>query len=196
MPMDIDENRSVTELIEEFRTGDREAAAHEIWRRYEGRILGMAERGIARDLQHRVRPGDILSTVIRVLLKGVGEGRYTVNSQGTLGALVYRITSNKIRKKARKERNDIQKCGGNALPVNDALPDRETEQADVIALAECLQEIHDRLKPMTFEVLSRLEDGQTISEIADEMDCSEATVITRLEAARPILQRWDRGELV
>ena len=194
MPMNSDENRSVTELIEEFRSGDRDAAAYEIWRRYEGRILGMAERGIARDLQHRIQPDDILITVMRVLLKGVGESGWKANSQGTLGALVRQITKNKIKNAAREYRTDKRDVRREGPEADDSLPDPRVEQEARIALAETFQDIRDKLKSDVFEIILRLYDGQSIQEIANELGSSEKAVTLKRTEAQKQLKLWATKE--
>ena len=192
--MNSDENRSVTELIEEFRTGDREAAAYAIWRRYESRILGMAERGIARDLQHRIQPDDILVSVMALLLERVGKGPWKANAQGTLGALVRTITKNKIMKKAVKHRRKKRDVGKEGPEADESLPDPIVEQAASIALAESFQEIRDRLESDVFEIILRLYDGQTIEEIANELGCSEEAVNVKRMEAQEQLKDWAANE--
>jgi RNA polymerase sigma-70 factor (ECF subfamily) len=186
-------DRSLTELLDRWRAGDQ-AAAVEIFNRYEQRLVNLAERRIGRHLRAHLQPESVMLLVLESALGGIAAGRYSVDMSGSLWGLMRRITDNTIRKKwesltsqKRDIRHSSAHTGQNAIfePSDDGpSPD------EAILLADELERIRSRLKPADFRILELQLDGLSNAEIAERLGCARQTIRYKAKRIEETLRRW------
>lgn len=193
MPSD----ESLQEMLQRWRSGDQ-AAATNIYRRYEQRLLRLAERKIGPRLRSRVEPDDIMLSVLDTVLKRIAKGQYSVDPSGSVWSLLRTITDNKIRKHAEYHGAGKRDIGAEVDVQPDELlseaVSREPTPDEAALLADELEKIHASLKPSDFQVFELDFQGYSASEIAAKVDCSRWTVRRTLDRIGHRLRRQAGGE--
>src|SRR6516225_2129441 len=93
---DPDESFSDRSLLRRFRAGQEDAAT-QLYLRYAGRLLALAQAQCAPDLAPRVDPEDIVQSVFRTFFRRAAQGHYEVPEGEELWKLFLVIGLNKIR---------------------------------------------------------------------------------------------------
>jgi RNA polymerase sigma factor (sigma-70 family) len=184
---------SLQKLLERWRCGDQ-AAATAIYRRYEQRLLRLAEQKLGNYLRPRVEPDDIVLSVLETVLKRIGAGQYSVDPSGSLWNLLRVITHNKIRKQAEYHTQakrdvhaeiDAEPCD---LPPQVIPREPTPEQAAIVANE--LERIRSRLKPADFAIFQLEFQGYTFPQIAKELGCTRQTVRYKARRIEELLRKW------
>jgi RNA polymerase sigma-70 factor (ECF subfamily) len=185
------DKRSLAQLLDQFRAGD-EAAAFEIYDRYQHRLLALARKQIGPHVQQEVDPESIVNTVFRAVMKGLAKGKYELPENGSLWSLMAVLTSRKISKRIKKVKAAKRGGGVESHEKSQALlvelASREPTPDEAVAFAEQLQVIRSRAKPDTFADLERRLEGYTISEIAELQEVSRWTIRRRLNGLKDVLR--------
>ena len=170
---------SIQDILDRWRAGDQAAAA-ELYRRYDQRLWDLAAGQIGQRLGRRVGPDDIVQSVFRTFFRRTSQGEYAFDHSGALWQLLVRITHNKIYKQAErhhaKRRNvnaEVPLDGDRLSPeavTHEPTPD---EVATLVDEMECLLSGLEAPEP---EMVRLAIEGRTASEIAKQVGCSRWTV--------------------
>jgi RNA polymerase sigma factor (sigma-70 family) len=180
---------SLETLLERWRCGDQTAATA-IFNRYRDRIVELARRRIGPKLGSRVDPEDVMISVIDTVLRRARDGRYVVDTNGSLWKLFRKVTENKIRRYAEYVNAGIRnRKAEEEWPIAD-LPDDAPPPEEAVILADELERIRSRLKPESFEIFQLLLQGRSIREIAEQLNCSQHTVRSRVKQIQELLANW------
>ena len=179
------------QLVEAAREGDRRAF-QELYRRYERRVYAVAY-GFLRN------PEDALDIVQEAFIK-VHRYLPKFEGQSSFYTWLYRITANLCidHTRRRKRKRDVEyddrlrhdpnadsgapiagKVAGDAVS---AVTDREIRKA----FLESLEELSDKHRAV---IVMREVQGLSYAEMADAMECSKGTIMSRLFHARRNMQK-------
>ncbi len=196
---------SVTLLIEDLKTGDH-LAAHHLWNRYFGRMVGLARRRIqaSRALGASEDEEDAALSAFESLCQGAARGQFgRLDDRDDLWQLLVLITTRKVVDQV-KRRCRQKRGGGRVLDESALAGDRDGDRgvgldrlfgdgpdpAFVAMAAEECRRLLDVLGDDSLRqiVLSRM-DGETSEAIAERIGCSLRTVANKLKLIR---MKWER----
>jgi RNA polymerase sigma-70 factor (ECF subfamily) len=184
---------SVQDMLDRWREGD-EAAATDIYHRYEQRLLHLAEDRIGPRWRSRIDPDDIMLSVLDTVLRRVANGQYCVDPSGSIWNLLQVIANNKIRKQAEFHsagKRDVAAEAGigvDRLPP-EAVPHEPTPE-EAAVLADELDKIRRNLKPSDFEIFELQLQGYSHPEIARKLGCARQTVRYKAKRIERLLRQW------
>lgn len=194
-PVEVDEEfigPPDDELVERAQMGDPEAF-DQLVTRYRGKIYAMIYHLVQNDADAWDLAQDAFVKAWRALPKFQGKSAFYT--------WLYRISHNVVYDWLRKKANVVDKrefdetfvgdpTAENAptVPKSVDAPDEEAERHD---LRLEIQAALEKLSPEQREtILLREVEGLKYDEIAERMDCSTGTVMSRLFYARKNLQEW------
>jgi RNA polymerase sigma factor (sigma-70 family) len=168
-------------LLARWRDGDQGAAA-ELFQRYAERLIGLAQRRLSEKMTARVDPEDVVQSVYGSFFAGARNGRFVLQQSGDLWRLLVAITLHKVRRQVRhhtaqKRSIDREQSPGGADPdIPAELLAQEPSPDEAVALAEILEAVLRRLKPVHRRMVELRLQGHTIPEIAVDTQRCLATV--------------------
>ena len=180
-----------THLMSCLQQGHPDAARH-IFHRYSHRLVALAAKRLPAAVQTKEAPEDVVQSVFRTFFRRQAEGGFVVDDWDRLWKLLAAITVHKCGHRlerwladCRDVRREQSPPQGDGSCVDDWLTaDPSPTPAEAVLLRETLEEIlqglSERQRPV---VLLRLQ-GYSIAEIAEQLLCSERTILRHLEAAR------------
>lgn len=166
-----------------------DAAATEMFDRYVGRLLNLARQRLSSKLARRVDADDIVQSAYRSFFAHARNGDYVLRRSGDLWRLLTAITLHKLygqveintsqRRDFRRddEQQDVVTAGVEPLPD------------EVAEVSEQVQQAMDRLNPLERRVFESRLSGQTIEEIAKDVDRSQRTVRRLLSQVQSMLEK-------
>jgi len=168
-------------VFERVQGGDEEAS-REVFERYLVRLVALARSRLSEKLARKVDAEDVVQSAFRSFFTRAKEGQYAIERAGDLWSLLATITRHKVLKKAehfRQQKRSLERDEpladgdrGGAAGVSDNQPTDE----EAIALSEEVEHLMGQLDPLQRQMLESRLQGQTIPEIAEEVDRSERTV--------------------
>lgn len=178
----------IAELVERFKRGD-ESAFNELVRLFERRIYAHAYQMLG----NHTEADDVLQETFVRLVKNIARLRTDAN----LPSFIFRIATNLcidiIRKRQRREVNidesDVEAARGYQLELSRRIstPEEETERRELMELiTAAIAELPP--KQQATIVLHDVE-GYSKEEVADIMNCPQATVRSNLHIARSKVKR-------
>jgi len=188
------------QLVARLRDGD-ESAASDLYRRYSGRLLGLADRQMSAGIRRTHEPDDIVQSAFRSLFRGVSAGSYDAPEGYSLWSLLAVIAIHKVRRKASRDRSVkatsfIQPDGesSSSQQVPDAISEQQFESS--------MNEAIEFLQPQEKEIVGLRVQGFTVEEISNRVGRSCRTVERTLQRIREKLSEkladdWetDSGEV-
>lgn len=194
-PKNLD-SESLTVILDRWRSGD-ENAAFEIFRRYEQRLVELAQRRIGRGLKSRVQPESIALLVLESAFRQLREKPIEPDDSGSLWGWLSAITEFRILRKmehhtaqTRDVRRTPQSVSDEPMPElrgSEPLPEEAT------ILADELNEIRKRLSRDDFEILSAKLEGLSNPELAYRRKCARQTIRYKVERIEDFLRRRARS---
>ena len=178
-------------LLRRFQVGDQSAAT-EMFHRYAGRLLRLAEANTASDVAVRNDADDIVQSVFRTFFRRAAIGEYELPAGDVLWKLFLVIGLNKVRAVAahnRAAKRDVRKTiAGLATdgPMMDAVQNDDTS---LIVLQETIEEILAPLKLDQREMIELRIAGYEIAEIATRTQRAKRSVERILQEFRAKLQQ-------
>lgn len=185
------------ELVTRWRAGD-EQAADELFRRYAGRLLALAQSRLSDKLALRVDAEDVVQSVYRSFFVHARAGRYIFERSGDLWKLLVAITLHKVRGQAEYHAADKraldreQSASGVADWQGLSIPalTRQPTPLEAAALTDELEQVMRRLAAPQRKMFELRLQGYSLEEIAAECDCSVRTVKRGLSHIREELEAW------
>jgi len=169
-------------LVARLRGGD-ESAASELYRRYAGRLHGLADRQMSAGIRRTHEPDDIVQSAFRSLFRGVSSGSYDAPEGNSLWSLLAVIAIHKVRRKASRDRS----VSATLFVQPNGEPSSSQEIAGAISEQqfECsLSEAIEFLQPQEREIVGLRVQGFTVEEISARVDRSCRTVERTLQRIR------------
>lgn len=170
------------QLVARLRDGD-ESAASDLYKRYSGRLLGLADRQMSAGIRRTHEPDDIVQSAFRSLFRGVSSGSYNAPEGNSLWSLLAVIAIHKVRRKASRDRSVkatsfIQPDGepSSSQQVPDAISEQQFESS--------MNEAIEFLQPQEKEIVGLRVQGFTVEEISSRVGRSCRTVERTLQRIR------------
>ena len=178
----VTSQRSFSELLEDLRSGDEDAAKL-IVDEYTDALVAVARKQMGAKLARRVDPEDIIQSTYRSLFVRVQNGEYELGSGRDLWKLLVTIALNKVRRKSKfhraskRDMNMDQSMAAEAVaPIANEAPAKGPTPDDSAALVDELQSVLQRLQPRDREIFElRLQGCRTV-EIAEQTGRAERSV--------------------
>ncbi len=188
------------DLVARWQNGD-EQAANELFHRYAGRLLALAQSRLSAQLAQRVNAEDVVQSAYRSFFVNARAGRYVFERNGDLWRLLVAITLHKVRgqiehHKAGKRDFRLEQANGVAgdwLGLSVDVLAQDPSPAEAAALADELAEVMRGLEPAQRKMFELRLQGYSLEEIASDCACSIRTVKRGLSAIRERLEQR-RGE--
>lgn len=190
-PLGAEMTGSVSHWLDGLRAGDS-VAAQELWNRYFARLLTVVEIRLSR-LSAEASGGDVALSALKSIMMQVKGNRFpNLNDRDSLWPLLVTITA---RKAISEQRRQLSGRPGRNLECNfedlrdfigvEPLPGFAVEVADELErLVSTLGDASLR------KIAERGMAGFTNEEIAAELNCSQRTVIRKLQRIR---REWREG---
>ncbi len=189
-----DENSA--ELLEEWRQGN-EQAAEEIFQRYVERLIALARSRLSAKLSRRLDPEDVVQSAYRSFFRQARDDRYALRRSGDLWRLLAAITLNKLHGQieyhtAQKRAVDQEENAPADRSLFSVRPDavaRGPSPSEALAVVEELEEVMRGLDAVHRRILELRLQGQSVEEIAEDVQRSERTVRRVLEKVKTELNQ-------
>ncbi len=174
------------ELMDAWRRGDH-AAAGELFRRYQTRLLALVRSRLSRKLARRLDPEDIVLSAYRSFFVAAQNGRAIPASDDDLWPLLTTLALRKLARQARRHTADRRSVdreahGGSAGTEGCSGHDPTAEQAAI--LADEVERLLATLDQTAREVLVRTLQGDDAKTIAQALGIHERTARRALERVR------------
>ena len=188
-PRSMSEGNSVSQWIQQLKTGNDEAAG-QLWERYYKQLVGLAERRLGSSSRRVMDSDDVVVEAFAAFVKNATAGRFPdLNDRDDLWALLITITNNKaldqIRFLHRQKRGPNTR--GDSVFGDPAMPPAaspEATPAEAAELTEFMSEFVSTLEEKHRDVFLMKLEGYTNVEIANKLPPSLATVERYLRAIR------------
>jgi RNA polymerase sigma-70 factor (ECF subfamily) len=191
---------TVAELLTRWQHGDEHAAA-ELFRRYAGRLIGLARSRLPDNLAQRFDPEDVVQSAYRSFFARARDGRFEVQPGNDLWQLLVAITLHKLQHQVRwntAEKRAVfreERIEDAAATASPPLLTQEPSPIEAVALVDEVEQVMSRLDPLPRRVLELRLQGFDYEEIAAEVDRSECTVRRVLRQLEQSLEEWQRERL-
>jgi RNA polymerase sigma-70 factor (ECF subfamily) len=183
--------RPFEELMACLRQGDPQAS-REIFDRYARRLVGLAGAHLPAAVRRKLDPEDIVQSVFRSFFRRQGEGQFEFDSYDQLWSLLtvlaVRKCGHRIREFLTGRRNVCREQP--PLAPDDSTSnvwqpaDPSPSPAEALLLHETVEELLAGLTERERSVVVMRLQGWTVVEVAEQLRCSERTVLRHLEAVR------------
>jgi RNA polymerase sigma-70 factor, ECF subfamily len=184
--------------VQQLIHGDEEVV-REFWERYGPQLEQLAGRHIARRLQPRIGPDDVVQSVCRTFLRRSKAGNYDLTDTDGLWRLLCAITLTKVRQHVRfhlRQRRTVLREAPQPsessvqAPIRDAAVAAGQQTPDAAAaFSEQMEQLLGSLDSEEQMLVQLRIEGFTQPEIAQSMGCSERTVRRLLTRVRA---KWSR----
>jgi RNA polymerase sigma factor (sigma-70 family) len=172
------ETLSDSALLRRFRDG-RVDAPTLLYRRYAGRLRGLAARRISPALSARVDPEDVVQAVFCDFFQGAAEGRYDVPEGEALWKLLLVMTLNQIRGVGefhRAARRDLRRTAGGVNYEWAVASESGRDESTLAILPMVIDEILEGLPQGQRSIVVMRVEGYRVAEIAERTGRSKRAV--------------------
>lgn len=183
-------------LLEQWRSGRQEAAA-ELFERYAGRLIGLAQQQLSVKLNARVEASDVVQSAYCTFFIGARDGRYVLERSGDLWHLLVAITIHKLQrqfqyhtaaKRSVHREETLPTVDQTAATTPEGLLAREPSPEEATLLVATLDEALGRLPAAHRRVLELKLQGHSLGEIVAETRLSSSTVRRVLQSIKEHLE--------
>ncbi|MGE3803200.1 MAG: sigma-70 family RNA polymerase sigma factor [Gemmataceae bacterium] len=172
------------DLLERWRSGDEQAAA-ELFDRYAERLVRLARSRLPANLNRRLDPEDVVQSVYRSFFAEARAGNYELQRGSDLWRLLVTITLHKLYNQVKRNTNGKRAVGreqpGLAEDDYTCFISREPTPAEAAELTDALKQIMGGLETPQRRILELRLQGYSVDEIADEVGCSQRSVLRNLQ---------------
>jgi len=192
---------SFHDLVSRLHRGDS-SAAEEVFRRFAGRLIGLARQRLREQVRSKVDPEDVMQSVLKSFFLRYADGQYELENWDSLWSLLTLITLRKCGYKQRHfraARRDVRREVA-ARPSEEDSGDRwqaiarEPSPAEAAVLAETVEHLLHGLDERDRGILELRLQGETAVRISEQLGYSLRTVERVLEHARKRLRRQYESE--
>eukprot|EP00913_Durusdinium_trenchii_P035275 g33005.t1 len=175
--------------LHDHLSGD--AAARNVFEKFSGRLMALAEHHLSQKLKRRVDGDDIVQSVFRTFFARSARGEFQVDASNDLWQLLVSITLAKVRSQARRHaaaKRDVRAESGDDPEWLARTMSSEPSAEDALMLVEQLELLLSSLPEKYAEILHLRLNGESRSDIAGVLGISRQTV--------DLDRRWSDGEQV
>jgi len=182
---------SVTDWIEQFRSGNQEAV-EQIWRRYCARLVGLAKKQLRAMRPSDADPEGVADEAFCAFCSGLEQGRFRdlVHRDDLwrlLSAIVFHVAQHEAQKQLAQKRGGDRTIANDPAGLSD-VPSREPTPEEATAVLDTWRYLLARLSSDRQREIVRLHmEGCTLGEIAGRIRCALRTVERDHEKALRIL---------
>src|SRR5262249_11277687 len=145
---------------------------------------------------------DVVQSVCRCFFADAREGRYELQRGGDLWRLLVTLTLHKLNDQVKRNRSakravSRERTFGSEDSLNGldaAQLARQPSPVEALALADELEQVMRRLRPVERRMLELRLQGYNLEEISAAVDCSERTVRRALEEIKRLLEERRRTQ--
>ena len=178
-------------LLARWRTGDQQAAS-ELFNRYAHRLIALVGSRLSDKLAGHIDPEDVVQSAYRSFFSDAREGQYDLGAGGDLWQLLLTITLHKLNDQVKRNTAGKRAVGrqqnygseDSLIGLQASGGASDPSPIEAVALVEQLEQLMAGLQPAHRRILERRLQGYTLDEIADEMNCSQRTVIRALDGIK------------
>jgi RNA polymerase sigma factor (sigma-70 family) len=182
-------------LVASWREGDQ-AAARELFHRYADRLIALVRTQLSAEFEQRFDPEDVVQSAYRSFFAGVRQDRFAVHQGGDLWQLLVVITLHKLQHQVRLNRaqrrtvkreqrlQDEEALQG----VQDYMLAHDPSPLEALALADEVEHLMRRLRPIQRRILELRLQGYGLDEIATETQRCPRTVSRVLDSVKEHLE--------
>jgi RNA polymerase sigma-70 factor (ECF subfamily) len=189
------------DLVARWQAGDQQAA-EQLFRRYAGRLIGLARSRLSAALARRVDAEDVVQSAYRSFFAGAQNGLYDPERGGTLWALLVAITLHKLQDQLERhtaKKRDIKSERGfgtedSLFAIKAQALAREPSPVEAVTLVDQVEQVMRRLDPLQRQILELRLQGHSLEEIATETQRCERTVRRILERVKQQIEQWHAEE--
>jgi RNA polymerase sigma-70 factor (ECF subfamily) len=181
------------QLIAKLRAGDQEAAC-QLFGRYVGPLIKLAQARLSPGLARRVDAEDIVQSAMASFVQRAREGRFEFQEAGDLWRLLVVMTLNKLRRRAEYEgaekrgyQQERSAVGGLSDGDYEAAARVPTPEAAAM-LGELVEQLTAGLDDVQQQMVHMRLQGYELEEIADHVSRSERTVRRVLDRVKQRLE--------
>lgn len=176
------------ELLTLYEQGQGDAAT-DLFNRYVARLVSLASSRIGSGMRGRIDPEDVVQSAYRSFFVRAAEGDFQLNQSGDLWRLLAQITLNKLYKQAQRHTAARRDFRREAVAAEERVASGvQPTPAEAAALVEQVQLAVERLSGSEREVLSWYLQGQSVEEIANQLQKSARTVRRLLARGRGLIE--------
>ena len=165
------------------------SAAEEFYLRYMDRLMSLVERNLAEKYRARFGPDDVVQTVFRTWFRRAQEGVVNPGTRDEVWKLLSTIALNKVRNKIKF--HDAQKRSIGKTMTNEevlaGVPNPTVQ--DAADFVDLLDVARDQLSENAQETLKMILEGNSNTEIADQLDRTTKSVTRYRHEIRDVLER-------
>jgi RNA polymerase sigma-70 factor (ECF subfamily) len=191
----VDADSSFDGLMDRLRARDGEAA-RQVFNRFAGRLIGLAQTRLDRLVRAKVGPEDVVQSVFRSFFRCHADGQFDVRGWDGLWALLVVITARKCGRQLRRFRGpgrDVRREVPAAAPPDDSATGwealaRDPSPEEAAVLADTLAQLMRGLRERERQVLELRLQGHTVPEISARVGRTEYTVEGILKRLRQRLR--------
>jgi RNA polymerase sigma-70 factor (ECF subfamily) len=192
----MSEPDSFTDAMDRLRAGD-EAAAHEVFQRFVGKLIRLARRQFDAVLRRKVDPEDVVQSAFKSFFLRYGDGKVEVHNWGDLWGLLTVITLRKCLDRVeyhRAECRDAQREAAAQSGTAGSEPwweavGREPRPEEAVILAETVELLLRGVDVEERPILEMSLQGYTTQEISVRLNRAERSVRRLRERVKKQLQR-------
>jgi len=166
------------------------SAARDLDERYRDRLCRLVEREMNRRFRRREDPEDVVQSALRTFCRRNALGEFRIDSSADLWRLLATITRHKILKHVERLGTAKRDPKREEYPEGDGIAGRTPTPEQAAIAADLIEKTVDGLDESYIAVFHLRLQGHTEEEIAAKMDCTRATVRTRLSRIRERLERF------
>ncbi len=182
------------ELIDEYRSGDEEAARR-LFERYYTRLIELIRRQLGWRLKEVEGSTDIAQSVMRSFFGRAREAQVQFGPEDSLWPLLVTITLNKIRNRAKFWQRDRRDRSRQVTLAehNDPLESEPSPQ-DAAMMTELIKQLLEPFPERRRRIIELILEGHGVGEIAAMVGATERTVYNTRMAAAKILEQLVNAE--
>jgi RNA polymerase sigma-70 factor (ECF subfamily) len=192
---------SFTQVEQGLRAGDQ-GAATVVFRRFAGRLIGLARTELDARVRRKLDPEDVVQSVYRSFFRHHQAGRYDLATWDALWSLLTVITVRKCLSRARyyrSQRRDVTTevepvAGGDEWEGLSEAIDREPTPLEAAVLTETVEQMMRRLGPDDRAIIELSLQGYTAREISARLGRAERTVQRVRDHVKQRLQRMQLAD--
>ena len=181
-------NPSTRNIFEQIERGDDDAAAI-IFNRYVERLVLLARANLSNKMRQKVDAEDIVQSAFRSFFLRARQGRFTIERSAELWGLLVAITRNKLLKTVERYHQQKRRIDAEQpLAGLEATTEDEPTDEEAIALIDEVELLMQGISPLHRHMLEMRLQGQSIAEIAENVERSERSVRRFLRDFRQSLE--------
>ncbi len=181
-------NPSTKNIFEQIERGDDDAAAI-IFNRYVERLVLLARANLSNKMRQKVDAEDIVQSAFRSFFLRARQGRFTIERSAELWGLLVAITRNKLLKTVERYHQQKRRIDAEQpLAGLEATSEDEPTEEEAIALIDEVELLMQGISPLHRHMLEMRLQGQSIAEIAENVERSERSVRRFLRDFRQSLE--------